>query len=107
MVLARQESCARLSRGSRATGRARHAPPARPGCSAFSPTTPHRSTDPTRTTLGVIGGVQILSDESCWTSARREEAQLRFAKPIVDAFYDEFSAIAADPWDVRGAHIPL
>jgi hypothetical protein len=50
---------------------------------------------------------EILSDESWWTSARREDAQLHFAKPIVDAFYDELSAIAADPWDVRGAHIPL
>lgn len=50
---------------------------------------------------------EILSDESWWTSARREDAQLRFAKQIVDAFYDELGAIAADPWDVRGAHIPL
>jgi hypothetical protein len=49
----------------------------------------------------------ILSDQSWWSSARREDAQLRFANPIVYAFYDELLAVAADPWDVRGAHIPL
>jgi hypothetical protein len=50
---------------------------------------------------------EILSDESWWASARREDAQLRFQRQIVDAFYDELAAIAADPWDVRGAHIAL
>lgn len=50
---------------------------------------------------------QLLADESWWTSARRHDAEVRFAKPIVDAFYDELATLAADPWDIRGAHIAL
>ncbi|MCA1948387.1 MAG: hypothetical protein LDL55_09710 [Armatimonadetes bacterium] len=65
------------------------------------------TTDEAEADLLVAQLNEILSDESWWTSARREDAQLRFAKQIVDAFYDELGAIAADPWDVRGAHIPL
>jgi GTPase SAR1 family protein len=49
----------------------------------------------------------ILSDETWWSSARREDAELHFAKSIVDAFYDELLAVSVNPWDVRGAHIPL
>ena len=31
----------------------------------------------------------ILSDKSWWNAAKRQEAMLRFSKPVVDAFYDE------------------
>lgn len=50
---------------------------------------------------------EILADETWWNSARRSDAELRFEKPIVDAFYDELLALAADPWDVRSRHVPL
>lgn len=49
----------------------------------------------------------VLSDEAWWATARRQDAELIFDKAVVDAFYDELAAVTADPWDVRGAHLPL
>ena len=32
---------------------------------------------------------ELLSDPKWWNAARRQEAEFRFSKTIVDAFYDE------------------
>ena len=32
---------------------------------------------------------EILSDESWWNASKRQEAERRFSKVIVDAFYDD------------------
>src|ERR1700682_4990687 len=34
----------------------------------------------------------ILADQTWWNAARRQEAELRFSKPVVEAFYDEIQA---------------
>ncbi len=49
----------------------------------------------------------ILSDPSWWNSSKRQEAELRFPKPVVEAFYDEIQAGRSDPEALREAHIRL
>lgn len=49
----------------------------------------------------------ILSDTSWWNAARRPDAELRFSKVIVDAFFDEIQAGRTDPIELREAHIRL
>ncbi len=49
----------------------------------------------------------ILADPSWWNSYKRQEAELRFSKPVVDAFYDEIQAGRDDPEALREAHIRL
>ena len=49
----------------------------------------------------------ILADTSWWSSSKRQEAEARFSKPVVDAFYDEIQAGRDDPEALREAHIRL
>ena len=49
----------------------------------------------------------ILSDQSWWNASKRKEAELRFAKPIIEAFYDEIQAGRGDPEALRESHIRL
>ncbi|MBV9226509.1 MAG: hypothetical protein JOY85_20945, partial [Acidobacteriaceae bacterium] len=49
----------------------------------------------------------ILSDQTWWNAARRSEAMLRFAMPIVEAFYDEIQAGRPDSNSLRESHIRL
>jgi hypothetical protein len=49
----------------------------------------------------------ILSDQSWWNASRRQEAELRFSTPIVEAFYDEIQAGRDDPAALREAQIRL
>ena len=50
---------------------------------------------------------ELLSDETWWSAGKVQEAGRRFAKPVVDAFYDELQAIAVDSWAIRAQHIAL
>lgn len=49
----------------------------------------------------------ILGDQSWWNASKRAEAEHRFSKPVVEAFYDEIQAGRDDPETVREAHIRL
>ncbi len=49
----------------------------------------------------------ILSDRSWWNSTKRPEAEQRFSKVIVNAFYDAIQAGRSKPGDLREVHIPL
>jgi hypothetical protein len=49
----------------------------------------------------------ILSDQTWWNAAKRQEAALRFSKAVVEAFYDEIQAGRADPEMLRESHIRL
>src|ERR1039458_10302323 len=49
----------------------------------------------------------ILSDQTWWNAAKRQEAALRFSKAVVEAFYDEIQADRADPEMLRESHIRL
>lgn len=49
----------------------------------------------------------ILSDQSWWNASKRKEAEVRFSKPVVEAFYDEIQAGRSDPEGLREAHIRL
>src|SRR6266446_6546942 len=49
----------------------------------------------------------ILSDPSWWNASKRQEAELRFSKAVVDAFYDEIQAGRDDPEALRETHIRL
>lgn len=49
----------------------------------------------------------ILSDPSWWNASKRSEAERRFSKGIVDAFYDEIQAGRENPNELREAHIRL
>ncbi len=49
----------------------------------------------------------ILGDPSWWNAAKRQEAELRFSKAVVDAFYDEIQAGRQDSESLREAHIHL
>lgn len=49
----------------------------------------------------------LLSDSSWWNASKRSEAEGRFSKVIVDAFYDEIQAGRDDPEALREFHIPL
>src|SRR5689334_19277384 len=43
----------------------------------------------------------ILGDQSWWNAAKRPEAELRFSKPVIEAFYDEIQAGREDPEALR------
>ncbi len=49
----------------------------------------------------------ILSDQSWWNASKRQEAELRFSKPVIEAFYDEIQAGREDTEVLREAHINL
>ena len=49
----------------------------------------------------------ILSDQSWWNATKREEAEKRFTKTIVEAFYDEIQTGRDDPEKRRERQIPL
>jgi len=49
----------------------------------------------------------ILGDQTWWNAAKRAEAELRFAKQIIEAFYDEIQAGRDDPESLRESHIRL
>jgi hypothetical protein len=49
----------------------------------------------------------ILGDPSWWNAAKRKEAELRFSKPVVEAFYDEIQAGQNDPESLRDLHIHM
>jgi hypothetical protein len=49
----------------------------------------------------------ILSDQSWWNATKRSEAESKFSRPIVDAFYDEIQAGRDDPVALRETHIRL
>src|ERR1017187_1927749 len=43
----------------------------------------------------------ILSDQAWWNASKRREAELRFSKPVVEAFYDEIQAGRGDSEALR------
>jgi hypothetical protein len=49
----------------------------------------------------------ILADPSWWNASKRQEAELRFSKPVVEAFYDEIQAGRDDSEALRESHIHL
>lgn len=49
----------------------------------------------------------VLSDESWWNAAKRAEAEVRFDKIVVDAFFDELQAGRFMPEPLRDKAIPL
>jgi GTP-binding protein EngB required for normal cell division len=49
----------------------------------------------------------ILSDQTWWNAAKRQEAVLRFSKPVIEAFYDEIQAGRQDSESLRESHIRL
>lgn len=49
----------------------------------------------------------LLSDASWWNATKRLEAERRFSKIVVDAFYDEIQAGREDPAKLRDAEIRL
>ena len=49
----------------------------------------------------------ILSDQSWWNATKRSEAENKFSRAIVDAFYDEIQAGRDDPMALRETHIRL
>lgn len=49
----------------------------------------------------------ILGDQSWWSATRRKEAEQRFSKQIVSAFYDEIQAGRDDPEALREAILNL
>ena len=49
----------------------------------------------------------ILSDQTWWNTARRQEAVLHFSAPVVEAFYDEIQAGRQDSENLRESHIRL
>ena len=49
----------------------------------------------------------ILGDQSWWNASKRKEAELRFSKPVVEAFYDEIQAGRDDSEGLRESHIRL
>lgn len=50
---------------------------------------------------------QILRDPTWWSAAKRREAELKFASPVVSAFFDELQAGRSDPEMLRDAQIPM
>ena len=50
---------------------------------------------------------KILGDQSWWNASKRTEAELRFSKPVVQAFYDEIQTGKDDPESLRERHIHL
>jgi hypothetical protein len=50
---------------------------------------------------------EILRDSSWWNASKRKEAELRFSKPVVEAFYDEIQAGRDDSEALRESHLRL
>lgn len=50
---------------------------------------------------------EILTDESWWNASKRQEAERRFSRVIVDVFYDDIQAGQTDTRRLREQHIPL
>lgn len=50
---------------------------------------------------------ELLSDETWWNVTRRQEAESRFGKVIVDAFFDDIQAGQPDSLSLRESHLPL
>jgi hypothetical protein len=50
---------------------------------------------------------ELLADPAWWSSTRRQEAELKFSKVIVEAFYDEIQAGRADPALLREQQIRM
>ncbi len=50
---------------------------------------------------------QLLGDPAWWNSTRRPEAELKFSKVIVEAFYDEIQAGRIEPAALREQQIPM
>jgi hypothetical protein len=50
---------------------------------------------------------EILANQSWWSASKRAEAELRFSKPVVQAFFDEIQAGKDDPEALRERHIHL
>lgn len=49
----------------------------------------------------------ILGDPSWWNASKRQEASLKFSKPVVDAFFDEIQAGRDNPEALRETQIRL
>ena len=49
----------------------------------------------------------LLKDPTWWNANKRADAERKFSKPIVDAFYDEIQAGREDPELLREERIPL
>lgn len=49
----------------------------------------------------------ILGDQAWWSALKRTEAENRFSKPVVKAFYDEIQAGREAPEKLRDRHITL
>lgn len=49
----------------------------------------------------------LLTDRTWWNATKRADAERKFSKPIVDAFYDEIQAGREDPADLREELIPI
>ena len=49
----------------------------------------------------------ILGDPSWWNASKRKEAERRFSKPVIEAFYDEIQAGRDDREALRESHIQL
>lgn len=49
----------------------------------------------------------ILADQTWWSVAKRPEAALKFAAPVVEAFYEEIQAGRPDSASLRESHIRL
>ncbi|HEV2350411.1 MAG TPA: hypothetical protein VG028_11255 [Terriglobia bacterium] len=49
----------------------------------------------------------ILSDQSWWNASKRKEAEVRFSKPVIEAFYDEIQAGREDSETLRENHISM
>lgn len=50
---------------------------------------------------------EILGDQSWWNASKRKEAELRFSKAVIDAFYDEIQAGKDDSESLRELYIRL
>ncbi len=50
---------------------------------------------------------EILGDQSWWSASKRTEAELRFSKPVIEAFFDEIQAGKDDPEALRERYIRL
>lgn len=49
----------------------------------------------------------LLGDESWWSASRRQDAEQKFSKPIVEAFYDEIPAGRTDSSQLREQQIRM
>ena len=50
---------------------------------------------------------EILGDQTWWSASKRAEAELKFSKPVIEAFFDEIQAGKDDPEALRERHIRL